>query len=250
LGDPDIEPWWDTYFKNIDHPGLKVLTLVEESMLQRDPLLPGNEKNPHMWMSPYNMKIFVSEINKELCAEDPIHAAIFTFNMRNYLNELNSLLDEINVASKNFNGLKLVQNHPAFFYLFKLLKIDTIIYIEEGEDKEPSAEHIASVIDAMQNENCHLIIITPQRPSSSVYEIARSTNSKIGLLSDLLDVEVDWNGKMILINSYVQLIEYNLWAIKNPTDPPPAIESMGTFIAIGIADMAVIAILIIIRKVK
>ena len=118
--------------------------------------------------------------------------------------------------------------------------------IEPGEDKEPSAADIANVIDIMEQTGCKLIVYDPQHRSDNVYEIARSTGSKIALLTPLLNVEVTWNGETKTISTYKDMIEYDLWALANPMDPP--FVDYWLFIVLGVGIAAVIIILVIYRR--
>lgn len=252
LGLDHIEPWWET-----DWEDAIIVELVEEYMIKEDPLLETHTQsislseeeehtNPHVWMDPNNMINFTRQINQTMTAEDSSNAATFSSNSAEYIAMLENLLDDIEDAKNEFKDLKVVVYHPAFFYLFELLDVERIATIEQGEGKEPSAEDIANIIDEMQEEDVHLIIANPQHESDNVYEIARSTDSKIALLTPLLNVEVTWDGEVKEIKNYEDMIKYDLWALANPEDPPDVVWLI--LLIVGIAVAAIIIVLIIIRR--
>jgi zinc transport system substrate-binding protein len=219
MGISGIEPWWRSEWDS------KAFILVNNSMLEPDPLI-DNELNPHVWMDPNNVKWFN--------------------NTKSYLDQLNNLL--YNITTSQFGGTKVVINHPAFYYLFMLINVSRLAVIQKGEDKEPSAQDIANVINIMEEHNCHLIVTDPQHVTDNVYEIARETKSKIAILTPLLNVIVNWNNEKIEINSYIQMIDYDLWALANPIAPPSVFQSWLIFLIVAIVVFSLIGVLTYIRR--
>ncbi|MFX1298208.1 MAG: metal ABC transporter substrate-binding protein, partial [Promethearchaeota archaeon] len=239
MGIEDIEPWWTTTASSINSSGTwkpTIVELKEDDMFKNDPLFfaVGGAINPHIWMDPNNIENFTYRANTTLCSLDPPQSSTFSNNTQTYINVLDDLLSQINNATQKFQDLKVVVYHPAFFYLFNLLNLSRIALIEPGEDKEPSAADIANVIDIMEQSGCRLIIYDPQHKSDSIYEIARTTGSKLALLTPLLNVMVSWNGIIKTISTYKEMIEYNLWALANPVNPPSLENSLWLFIILGV----------------
>jgi zinc transport system substrate-binding protein len=245
MGVEELEPWWRAEWEDA-----YIVKLVEPDMLKEDSLL--GFVNPHVWMDPNNMKDFAQEINQTLWMNEPLisNKWIFSNNTLNYLGVLDNLLVTIQNAKLIYNGLKVVVNHPAYFYLFQenLLNLTRLASIEKGEDQEPSAKEIADIIKIMREEGCHLIITDPQHRTENVYEIARETQSKIALLTPLLNVEVNWNGEQILISNYSQMIEYDIWALSNPINPPSLVDIIGIVITFGLIIIALLIIFLYIRR--
>ncbi len=242
LGLEEVEPWWKTEWEDAT-----VVKLVDENMLKIDPLL--GEDNPHVWMDPNNIINFTKQVNYTMCIEEPSYTNWFSGNASIYINMLQDLLIQIDLAEDTFNSTALTVYHPAFIYFFDLLGIERVATIEEGEGKEPSASHIQDVIDEMNEHDAHLIVVNPQHRSDTVYEIARSTNSKIASLTPLLGVSVNWNGTQKTISTYEELIEYDLWALANPVDPPLIPISWFWFLIGGFTIAGVIGAIIIIKTI-
>lgn len=221
LGLEDLEPWVDAVL--LANPTVPVLSLVNNSMMRFDPLI--NANNPHVWLDPNTAKIMVENIYEEISNIDPDNNTTYISNRDNYLGELDNLLADISTAANEFSGLKVVVHHPAFLYLFDLLGIERIATIEEHEGEEPSAEHIAEVIQAIIDENASIIINQPQLAEEEIIEIARDTGILITELTPLLGI-IDENGYVLpngsLIESYIDMILFNLEALRNPYEPSAA----------------------------
>ncbi|MFX1470094.1 MAG: metal ABC transporter substrate-binding protein [Promethearchaeota archaeon] len=247
MGLEDLEPWWRPEWEDAE-----IISLINSKMLKVDPLL--GFINPHVWMDPKNMKNFTLEINHTLWINEPSTSNkwIFSNNTLNYLTLLNNLLTLIQNARSTFNGMKVVVNHPAYFYLFheNLLNLTRLASIEKGEDQEPSAIEIANIIEIMRKEGCHLIVTDPQHRTENVYEIARETQSKIALLTPLLTVEVIWNEKQVLISNYTQLIQYDIWALGNPINPPSLVNIWWIIVIFGAIIIALLILFLYMRRRK
>jgi zinc transport system substrate-binding protein len=247
MGLEDLEPWWRTEWEDA-----YVVKLIDSNMPKVDPLL--GFVNPHVWMDPNNMKAFAQEINRTLWMKEPFlsNKWIFSNNTLNYITILDNLLVTIQNARITFNGMKVVVNHPAYFYLFQenLLNLTRLGTIEKGEDQEPSAIEITDIIKIMREEGCHLVVTDPQHKTENVYEIARETQSKIALLTPLLNVEVNWNKEQVLISNYTQMIEYDIWALSNPINPPNLIDIIGIIVTLGLIIIALLISFLYIRRRK
>ena len=221
LGLEDLEPWVDAVL--LANPFVPVLTLVNSSMMRFDPLIDAN--NPHVWLDPNIAKIFVGSIYDEIVSLDPSNSATYMSNRDNYFDELDNLLADISIAATEFSGLKVVVHHPAFMYLFDLLGVERVATIEEHEGEEPSAEHIAEVVQAIVAENASIIINQPQLEEEEIIEIARDTGILITELTPLLGI-IDESGYVVsngsLIESYIDMVLFNLEALRNPYAPAAA----------------------------
>ena len=106
-------------------------------------------------------------------------------------------------------------------YFFDLLGINRIWAVEEQEGSEPSALHVAEITEAIKDvggENV-LLINQPQLDVEDMEGIAEATNSNIAYLTPLLGVEVETSQQSTygdLIDSYIEMIDYNLYKLVNP----------------------------------
>ncbi|MCF2139381.1 MAG: metal ABC transporter substrate-binding protein [Candidatus Lokiarchaeota archaeon] len=245
MGRSDLEPWWNNYKETVltDNPNLCIVSVMNESMVEKDPLL--NMENPHGWMSPKIAKEMAHNIYlafKELLnSEDE---TLLTQQYSNYIKKLDNLLTEINSEKDKYAGLKVVVHHPSFMYLYDLLGIQRIAIIEEQHDVEPSPQHIQAIKDIMKAENCTTIVSQTNLDNSLVLQLARDMNSSIVWGIPLLGMKTTND---TTISAYIDMIEYNLWALEHPEIPSDATSSIpGYYLGIfgGTFGVAIIILLV------
>ena len=253
MGLEGLEPWVES---TIDATGLsdeKIVTLVEQSMIEYDDVIGSN--NPHVWMSPEIVKNMTEKIYDKCVEVDPVNQVTYLANLNSYHADLDALLDRIEGnKTANFDGMKVVVHHPSFKYLFDLLGIERVASIEEQAGSEPSAEHIADVIKKMEDEDVKVIVHQPQLEDDKVNEIARDTGAKIALLTPLLGVK--WEELVVepeelgldpgteILDKYIDMIDYDLIALANPYDPPEK-EAINTWVLAGIGIVTIAVIMLV-----
>ncbi len=230
LGLEGLEPWVQSVLDV--NPGIKVLELVNSSMIEFDDVIDSN--NPHVWMDPNNVKIMIERIYQRISLLDPTNSATYELNRDSYLDDLDLLLDRIDQAKVSFSGTKVVVHHPSFKYLFDLLGIIRVGAIEEQDGVEPSPDHLQGIISAIETENVTLIINQPQLDDETVNQIARDTEIQIANLTPLLGVYG--------LVDYISMIDYNILALKNPFNPPSSSLPWTTWLLIGFAGIILVAL--------
>ncbi len=215
MGISGAEPWLAPLVA--DYPNLadKIVNLTNIDDGYADSLLDGSI-NPHVWMNP-NVAMKMGNVTKDKLIElDPLNSDSFIENYNAFEEKINTLMDDI-YANKTaiFQGLKVVVNHPAFYYLFDLLGIERIAVIESHDGGEPGQAHIDNVIKLMESENCSLIISSPQHSSDHVNVIARETGAKIANMSP-----IPGKYSTFEVLDYISMIEYCIYSLQNPINPP------------------------------
>jgi ABC-type Zn uptake system ZnuABC Zn-binding protein ZnuA len=249
MGVAGLEPNVDALIDaaNDINPDLYVFTLKNSTpdpnygiALKYDPLI--SDINGHFWMSPVNAKLLVMKICANLTDYDPTNQSVFESNRDTYLNELDELLWRIgNFSAWYYKDLPVVVMHPAFIYLFDLLEINRTAVVEKTEGIEPSAAEIAAIIDLMTFNNINIVVTNPQHNDEHAIEIARQTGSKLAYLTPLLGV--------YSLESYIDMIDYDLCALKILRDPPPdqIAGLLWLWITLAAATAAAVVILLIWR---
>ncbi|MBK5112799.1 MAG: zinc ABC transporter substrate-binding protein [Candidatus Heimdallarchaeota archaeon] len=249
FGLEDLEPWIDAVL--LANPSVPVLNLVNSSLMRIDPLI--ETENPHVWLDPNIAKIFVGNIYDEIVNLDPSNTATYSSNRDNYFDELDDLLADISIAATEFSGLKVVVHHPAFMYLFDLLGIERVATIEEHEGEEPSAEHIAEVVRNIVAENVSMIVNQPQLEEEQIIEIARDTDILITELTPLLGI-IDEKGYVVstglLIESYIDMIHFNLEALRNPYEPAAVNLNWSWWTLVGVGCVSIFGTIITVFVVR
>ncbi len=229
MGVDDLEPWLDSALTSVDFNRSNLVPLVTPAMIRADPALDG-EDNPHVWMDPNNIKLMASNVTAELIEKDPGNTATYQANNATYQAQLDALLLTIAANKTLFQGVKVVTWHPAFMYLFDLLEINQTAVIEKVEGQEPSQVYLNDVMMMALRENVTLLIGQPQIAPESIYQFARDSGMQVAMLTPLMFTNDQFNQP---IETYVHMIEYDLWALANPQEPPSSIPGYPLLIIIG-----------------
>ncbi len=213
MGISGAEPWLEEIVNDNPELEAKIVNITSIHEGYTDPLL--GSTNPHVWMNPHTAKKMANTVTETLIELDESDSLVFAENNNTYQQKLDILLDNIDANRTLYEGLKVVVNHPAFIYLFDLLGIERIAAIETHSGGEPGQATINEIIEKMEEENCSLIITTPQHSPSHAYEIARATGAKIAEISAIPGIYDNFE-----VKDYISMIEYILVALDNPVDPP------------------------------
>ncbi len=113
--------------------------------------------DPHFWFDPNRVKIAVNEIAARLSALDPQGASSYYRNAADYaaqLDELHSWTQE-QVSAVAPERRLLVTSHDTFAYFAEIYGFEVIgaLIPSLAPDVEPSAEHIAGVVEVIREHN-------------------------------------------------------------------------------------------------
>ena len=117
--------------------------------------------DPHFWFDPIRVKVAVNEIAARLSAIDPDNASVYLQNASEYgekLDELHAWIQE-QVSAVEPERRLLVTSHDSFSYLAALygFEIVGLVIPSLATHVEPSAEHIASVIDVVRERDVQAV---------------------------------------------------------------------------------------------
>lgn len=143
--------------------------------------------DPHIWQSPVNAKIMVTNIADALAAADPDDAATYRANADTYNahldevdREIAALIDTIPPANR-----KVVTNHDAFGYFLERYGLEFVgaVIPSLSTASEPSARDIADLIETIRREQVKAIFAE----SSVDPKVARqiSADTGVAIVDDL-----------------------------------------------------------------
>jgi len=246
MGLEDIEPWLDDTLTALGANAPPVLELVKPAMMKPDPGL-GGELNPHVWMNPNNVKMMANDTATELIALAPANASDIQANNATYQAALDALLSRIQGNASVFSGLKVVSIHAAFIDLFRLLGVNQVAILENVEGQEPSQTRIDQFINLMRTENVTILTTQTDISVSESNAIARAGGAKVATL-----FHVPGPGSQAptgeLLNSYIEVMDYNLRALGNPVTPPS--DDYTIYIVLTVGAGAAIAVVFVVLKKK
>lgn len=142
-----------------------------------------NGADPHIWLSPRNVKIMVENIYKGLAQMDAANKEYYQKNKEAYLQELDKLDKEITQTLRAEENRKLLVYHPAWAYFAKDYNLEQIPIEKEG--KEPTPQGIANLINQAKDNNITIIFASPEFSTKSAEVIANEIGGEVVLLSSL-----------------------------------------------------------------
>ena len=185
--------------------GIELLHLVDDHTGQQG-------SDPHTWMSPSNVVIWVVNIEAALSAADPAHAADYQANAQAYtaaLRELDSWIRS-EVAQIPAENRLLISDHAVLGYLaveygFKQPGTITGSFSTEAA---PSAQELAALEDEIRSSGVKAIFVTEASNQPMADQVAKDTGIQAVWLyhASLTDA----NGPA---PTYLDFMHYNVSAI-------------------------------------
>ncbi|MBM3126598.1 MAG: zinc ABC transporter substrate-binding protein [Chloroflexi bacterium] len=168
--------------------------------------------DPHTWMDPNNVLIWVDNIAAALIAADPEHAAAYQSNAEAYAASLRdldawirSMVDQIPMERRG-----LVSDHAAFGYFadeYGFLQVGTITG-SFSTSAAPSAQELAALEDDIRNFGVHAVFVGLTVNPELAAQVAKDTGVK--LVSIYHASLSDANGPAA---SYLEMMRFNVTAI-------------------------------------
>jgi len=170
--------------------------------------------DPHLWLDPNNVIIYVENIREALTHYDPEGAAIYQANADAYVAELKSLDKWITEQVNQIPIEKrlLVTNHEAFGYFadrYGFTIAGTVIE-SFSSDASPSAQQMAALIDQIKSSGAPAIFLDAADNTTLAQQIADETNVRV--VTDL-HLESLTNGAPA--GTYIDMMKYNVTQIVN-----------------------------------
>jgi len=140
-------------------------------------------KDPHVWLSPMNVKRMVKNIYDALAKIDPENEDYYHKNMESYLKELDNLDEEIREILRNITNRRFMVYHPSWGYFARDYNLTQIPVEKEG--KEPTARGLMALIDQARQLKMKVIFVSPQFDQKKAGVIAESIHGRIVFLDPL-----------------------------------------------------------------
>lgn len=156
---------------------------VNNEMLVVDSSSGISANDPHIWVSPRMTKTIAKNIYEGLAEADPANKEYYEGNMNDYLEELDSLDEEIQNSVSKMENKNFIVYHGAWENLANDYNL-TQIAIEEG-GKNPSAKQIQETIKLARRNNITVVFASPQFSTRSAEVIADEINGSVVLIDPL-----------------------------------------------------------------
>lgn len=174
------------------------------------------DANPHLWLDPEYARHYAAAIRDGMIAADPAGAAVYRANAAAFDAQLAALERSIRarIATIPPADRNMIVFHNAWLYFDRRFGLRTLGTIEEIPGSEPSAQHIAQLVDAARAAHVRAIFAEPEYNAQLVYAVARSAG--IPHVAVLYDDSV---GTSPQTRDYISMLDTDTNTIVNALKP-------------------------------
>ncbi len=159
------------YFKDSSKKDIEVLTSVPEEEAHHG-------KDPHVWVSPKNVKIMAKNIYNTLVSVDAKNKKYYKTNYNNFIKEINQTNTKIkNILSVLPKNSKFMVFHPSWGYFAKEYHLEQLVIEVEG--KEPKPKILQEIIKKAKEEKVKAIFTQTEFSDKSAKVIADELKIKV-----------------------------------------------------------------------
>lgn len=140
--------------------------------------------DPHIWLSPENVKIIAINIFKTLSKIDNKNTNYYKENLNNFLKEINQTDKTIKNILQNIpKHTKFMVFHPSWGYFARDYNLEQFA-IESG-GKNPKPKQIAYLIEEAKEENVKAVFTAPEFSTKTANQIAKEVGVPVVKVSPL-----------------------------------------------------------------
>ncbi|MFN3869910.1 MAG: metal ABC transporter solute-binding protein, Zn/Mn family [Aquificaceae bacterium] len=103
------------------------------------------EGNPHYHLNPHHIPILAKAIKERMCELDQTNCGYYTSRLEDFLKKWDQKLKEWDEGFSKLRGLKVVQYHKTYDYLFKRYGIQVVGTLEPLPGIPPTARHLEEI---------------------------------------------------------------------------------------------------------
>jgi manganese transport system substrate-binding protein len=176
----NLEAWFARFVDGIDVPHVVVSEGVEVMNIAEDAY--AGRPNPHAWMSPKNVQIYVDNMVKAFSDLDPDNAAGYLANGQAYKAQLqhihNDLVDEL--ATLPLNQRALVTCEGAFSYLARDTGLTEKYIWPVNAEQQATPQQIASAIEFVEANEVPAVFCESTVSDAPMRRVVEATGAKFG----------------------------------------------------------------------
>jgi zinc transport system substrate-binding protein len=139
--------------------------------------------DPHIWLSPLNAAVMVSNISSALSQFDSTNADFYRSNAQSYIQRLYQLHRQIKDMLLERKGEAFIVFHPAWAYFAAEYGLTEIPI--ENDAKEPNARQLLNLIKEAKERGIRTVFVSPQFNKKSAEVIAREIQAEVVILDPL-----------------------------------------------------------------
>ncbi|PPF44393.1 metal ABC transporter substrate-binding protein [Pseudoclavibacter sp. AY1F1] len=202
----NLEAWFEQFVASMDVPHVVVSDGVQEVPIAGDAY--AGLPNPHAWMSPLNVQLYVDNMATAFAELVPESAGVFEENAAAYKAELQAVHDELVAAIEPLPASQraLVTCEGAFSYLTRDAGLEEVYIWPVNAEQQATPQQIAGVIDHVRDNDIPAVFCESTVSDAPMRQVVDATDAEFGgtLYVDSLSEE---DGP---VPSYLDLIRHDV----------------------------------------
>jgi len=177
----NLEQWFERFFRNLkDVPSAVVSDGVEPLGIREGPY--SGKPNPHAWMSPSDVLVYVENIRAALAEYDPQNAETYAANAKAYAAKIEAVAGPIReeLAAIPEERRWLVTSEGAFSYLARDFGLKELYLWPINADSQGTPQQIRKVIDAVREHSIPAVFSESTVSPDPAMQVARETGARYG----------------------------------------------------------------------
>ncbi len=176
----NLESWFAQFVERVEVPHVVVSDGVEVMDIASDAY--AGKPNPHAWMSPLNVKIYVDNIVAAFSQLDPDHAEAFAANGRAYQAQLQTVHDKLLAELSALPEAKraLVTCEGAFSYLARDAGLTERYIWPVNAEQQATPQQIAAVIDDVRTAQVPAVFCESTVSDKPMRQVVAATGAAFG----------------------------------------------------------------------
>ena len=176
----NLEAWFQQFVEGNDAPhatvsqGIKAIGIVQEEG--------AGKPNPHAWMSPLNVKIYVDRMADAFTELDPANARDYRDNAKAYQAELQKVHDELEAALAEIPERQrvLVTCEGAFSYLARDTAMAEKYLWAVNAESQATPRKVAAAIDFVRENDVPAVFCESTVSDAAMQRVVESTDASYG----------------------------------------------------------------------
>jgi len=143
----------------------------------------GEQRDPHIWLSPALVRTQAQTIAATLIAENPANREVYEANLVAFDEELIALENDIRGTLSGISSRRFLVFHPTWGYFADAFGLEQMAIEVDGQ--EPSAKELAEIIEEAQENGIQVVLAQPEFSTRAAETIAKELDGKVVKISPL-----------------------------------------------------------------
>ncbi len=176
-----LERWFEKFMRRLKNSTDVVVSAgVEEMPIVRGPY--SSKPNPHAWMSPSAVLVYIDNIRDAMSMADPANEAVYVANAQAYKEQISGLVEPLKQRLDSIPDSQrwLATSEGAFSYLARDFNLQEVYLWPINADSQGTPQQVRRMIDSIRENNIAAVFSESTVSDKPAKQIARETGARYG----------------------------------------------------------------------